>query len=146
MRELSKEEIDHVLTNVREGILALSDGKQPYCIPLAFIYVNDTVYISFFPKGRKWEVFQKNNLVCFNAFGWNSDGTGWISVIIDGEMTVVKDLGEIEDMVRGNIEKMGYNSDTYLQKRMEYYSRTIDKPEALKILKINISKIGGRRS
>jgi len=59
MKELIKQEIDNVLLKVRDGVLALTDGKLPYGIPFGFVYVNESVYLSMLPKGRKWSYLQK---------------------------------------------------------------------------------------
>jgi nitroimidazol reductase NimA-like FMN-containing flavoprotein (pyridoxamine 5'-phosphate oxidase superfamily) len=106
--------------------------------------VNDKVCFSIFPKGRKWDCFQKNRKVCFNVYAWNDEHTQWSSVVIDGEMVPVTELAEIESVVKGTIEKMGLDPEAYLEKRMEYYKKNIDNPEALKLFKIETASMGGK--
>ena len=144
MRDLNKEEIASLLNKVEDGVLAFSDGTRPYCIPVGYVYVNDAVCISLFPKGRKWEYFKKNNKVCFNVYGWNDDRTQWSSVVIDGEMVPVTALTEVESIVKGTIVKMGFDLESYLAKRMEYYSQTMYTLDALKLFKIKAVTIGGK--
>ncbi len=144
MRELEKQDIVGILENAREGILALTDGTRPYCLPLAFVYTNESIYVAIFPKGKKWEYFQKNHNACLNVLLWNSTRTSWASVIVDGEMEVVTDLGAIEEMVRANAVKMGHDAESYVKKRMEYYSKNIDNPKGLKILQMKIKETNGR--
>ena len=67
MKDLTKEEMVHLLETVLDGTLALTDGTRPYCIPFGFVFQNDTVYLSLFPKRRKLEYFQKDNNVFFNV-------------------------------------------------------------------------------
>ena len=144
MKDLSKEEMITLLNKAEDGVLALSDESTPYCIPIGYVCVNDKVCFSIFPKGRKWGCFQKNRKVCFNVYGWNDEHTQWSSVVIDGEMVPVTDLAEIESVVKGTIEKMGLDPEAYLAKRMEYYKKNLDNPEALKLFKIETASMGGK--
>ena len=145
MKDLSKEEMDKLLTTVGDGVLALSSGDKPYCIPFGFVYIEGKVYLSMFPRGRKWKIYQENKKVCFNVFAWNKDHTEWLSVVIDGEMVPVKNLKEIESVVTANIEKLGMDPAAYLQKRMALYKKNMDNPAALKIFRIETEQINGKK-
>ena len=145
MKELSKEEMEKLLNMVGDGVLSLSSEDVPYCIPFGFVYAGGTLYLSMFPKGRKWEILKKNNKVCFTAFNWNDDHTEWSSVVVDGKIEQVKELKEIEKVVKANIEKMGLDPESYLEKRMAIYQKSMDNPSALKIFKVEIECIGGRK-
>ncbi len=70
MKDLSKEEMDKLLTTVGDGVLALSSGDKPYCIPFGFVYIEGKVYLSMFPRGRKWEIYQENTLKQTFLFFW----------------------------------------------------------------------------
>jgi hypothetical protein len=59
-------------------------------------------------------------------------------------MVPVTDLAEIESVVKGTIEKMGLDPEAYLAKRMEYYKKNLDNPEALKLFKIETASMGGK--
>ena len=145
MKELTREEMEKLLTTVGDGVLALSSEDTPYCIPFGFVYIGDKVYLSMFPKGRKWDIFQKNRKVCFNVFCWNEDHSEWASVVIDGEMVEVRDLREIESVVKANIEKVGLDPVNYLKKRMAIYQKNVDNPSSLKIFRIETGHMVGRK-
>jgi nitroimidazol reductase NimA-like FMN-containing flavoprotein (pyridoxamine 5'-phosphate oxidase superfamily) len=145
MKNMTKEEMDHLLKTVGDGVMALSSGDAPYCIPFGFVYIKDTVYLSLFPMGRKWEIINKNNRVCFNVFCWNDDHSEWSSVVIDGRIVQVRELQEIELVVKANMEKVGLDPATYLDKRMAMYRKTIDNPAALKIFRIEAERMGGKK-
>lgn len=145
MKELSKEEMERLLTTVGDGVLSLSSEDVPYCIPFGFVYTGGKLYLSMFPKGRKWEILKKNNKVCFAAFSWNDDHTEWSSVVVDGKIEQIKELKEIEKVVKANIEKMGLDPVNYLGKRMAIYQKSMDSPSALKIFKVEIERMGGRK-
>lgn len=145
MKELSKEEMEKLLTTVGDGVLSLSSKDVPYCIPFGFVYTGGKLYLSMFPKGRKWEIIEKNNKVCFTAFNWNEDHTEWSSVVVDGRIEQVKELKEIEKVVKANIEKMGLDPVNYLEKRMAIYQKSMNNPSALKIFKVEIEHMGGKK-
>lgn len=144
MKDISKEDMIQLLQTQEDGVMSLSDGDMPYCIPFGHVLVNDMVYLSLFPRGRKWEIIQKNPKVCFNVYSWNEDHTEWSSVVVDGVMASVTDINEIESVVKALIVKMGMDPEAYLEKRMTYYRDNLDNPKALKIYRINSSSMGGK--
>jgi len=145
MKELSRDEMVALLQTVNDGVLALTDGVHPYCIPFGFVWVDESVCLSMFPSGKKWDCLQKNSHVCFTAFSWNEQHTEWASIVIDGQMHMVKDLKTIEAVVKANMLKRGLNPETYLEKRIEYYRNSIDNPKALKIFIIKATEMQGRK-
>ena len=145
MKDLSREEMEKLLTIVGDGVLALSSGDVPYCLPFGFAYTGGKLYLSMFPKGRKWEIIEKNNKVCFTVFNWNEDHTEWSSVVIDGKIEQVKELKEIENVVKANIEKMGLDPVGRLEKRMSIYRKSMDNPSALKIFRVETECMAGKK-
>ncbi|MCP4714855.1 MAG: hypothetical protein GY868_07045 [Deltaproteobacteria bacterium] len=144
MKDLSVEEKIELLKTAQDGVLAFSLNDTPYCIPFGFVYIDEALFLSFFPKGRKWECFQQNKKVCFSVYGWNDDHTQWSSVVVDGEIEQIDDMNTVELVVRANIDKMGLDPETYLDKRMDYYRKAADNPAALKTFKITIKSMGGK--
>jgi hypothetical protein len=57
----------------------------------------------------------------------------------------VDNLREIERVVKANMDKIGLNPATYLDKRMAIYRKTMDNPAALKIFRIETERIGGKK-
>jgi nitroimidazol reductase NimA-like FMN-containing flavoprotein (pyridoxamine 5'-phosphate oxidase superfamily) len=145
MKDLTKQEMENLLNRVGDGVLAMSYQDVPYCLVFGFVYIDGNVYISLFPKGRKWEILEKNKKVCFTAFTWNEDHTEWASVVIDGTMELVTDLKVIEAVVKANIEKLGLKPEAYLDKRMAMYKKTMNTKAALKIFRIKTETMGGRK-
>jgi len=145
MKDLTKQEMENLLNRVGDGVLAMSYKSVPYCLVFGFVYIDGDVYISLFPKGRKWGILEKNKKVCFTAFTWNEDHTEWASVVIDGTMELVTDLKVIEAVVKANIEKLGLKPEAYLDKRMAMYKKTMNTKSALKIFRIKTETMGGRK-
>ena len=144
MKDISKQEMLNLLQKEPDGVMALSDGNSPYCIPFGHVIVGETVYLSLFPKGRKWKIIQKNPRVCFNVYHWNEDHTVWSSVVVDGVLEPVTEISEIESVVKALIIKMGLAPESYLEKRMRYYQGNLDNPKALKIYRIGSGTMGGK--
>ena len=44
--------------------LAMSDGNQPYVIPMSFGYRDGAIYFHCAPEGKKVEILRKNPRVC----------------------------------------------------------------------------------
>lgn len=144
MQDISKQEMIDLLNEVTEGVLAVTDGNVPYCIPIGHVCVGDEVFFSIFPKGRKWDYIQKIPNVCFTVFSWFDNKTRWASVVVDGVMEEITDLEEIEKVVRANVEKQGLDPDEYTPKRMDYYKKAQGKPNALKIFRIKTTDMQGK--
>ena len=145
MKKLSPHEIDTLMHRVNDGVLALTDGSRPYCLPFGFVWIDGTVYLSLFPRGRKWQLMQRNSAACFTVFAWNDDHTEWSSVVIDGSLQPVTDLKEIEAVVRANMLKMHLDPDTYLEQRMAYYRKKQRDPDrSLQIFKLQADDTQGR--
>ena len=144
MIKLTKDEMLNIIQKAEDGVLALTDGKLPYCIPFGYVYIDGSLYLSMLPKGRKWKYFNINPHVCFNIYSWTEDNTYWHSVVIDGRMELVADMKVIESVVKANIIKMDLDPVEHLKKRMKYYKDSIDNPKAIKIFKIAIDDMQGK--
>ena len=145
MQDLDRDTMINLLQTEREGFLAMCDDGRPYCLPFGFVFVEGSVYISLFPKGRKWDCLTKNPRVCFSVFAWNDEGNRWSSVVVEGEMVEVSDLELIRPVVQANMLKMGFNpSGGYLEKRMSFYEQALAKPDGLRIMQIRVAHMGGK--
>ncbi|MDD6553326.1 MAG: pyridoxamine 5'-phosphate oxidase family protein [Prevotellaceae bacterium] len=59
-----------ILRTTEYGVLSLTDGDQPYGIPVNFIWDGkDSIYIHCAPEGRKLRIIEKNPLVSLCAIG-----------------------------------------------------------------------------
>lgn len=57
--------VEEVMRRAQVCRLALSDGLQPYVVPLCFGYADGNLYLHAATEGRKLDIIRKNNLVCF---------------------------------------------------------------------------------
>ena len=56
--------IDAIIRGCRVCRLGLSDGEEPYIVPLCFGYDGRVLYFHSAPEGRKINILRKNNRVC----------------------------------------------------------------------------------
>jgi uncharacterized protein len=57
--------IGHILHSAHICRIAMSDGEEPYIVPLNFGYEDPFLYFHSAPAGRKIDILKKNNRVCF---------------------------------------------------------------------------------
>jgi len=70
MRRKDREITDRAMIDaiIRQALvcrLAMSDGDQPYVVPLCFGYADNALYFHSAGAGKKIEMLKKNNRVCF---------------------------------------------------------------------------------
>ena len=58
-------EIEGIIQKARVCRVAFADGNEPYIVPLCFGYERGALYIHGADAGRKLDILQKNNRVCF---------------------------------------------------------------------------------
>ncbi|MBU0755793.1 MAG: pyridoxamine 5'-phosphate oxidase family protein, partial [Planctomycetes bacterium] len=107
MRKTEREIKDHaakvaVLEKAEICHLALTDGKTPYVVPLNFGYKDDALYFHAAPEGRKIDLIEKNDNVCFLCYAdlelvRTKKACGWTmhyqSVIGFGKARIITDPG-----------------------------------------------------
>ena len=70
MRKKEKEiteisEIEAVIQQVTVCRIGMSDNNIPYIVPMCFGYQEDAIYVHGSLKGKKTDILQKNQNVCF---------------------------------------------------------------------------------
>ena len=60
-----REVIDAIIRRCQVCRLGLSDGEEPYIVPLCFGYDGEALYFHCAPEGRKMDILRRNNRVCF---------------------------------------------------------------------------------
>ena len=65
-REITdKNEIEKILKEAFVCHLGLTDGDQPYVVPLNYVYAEGCIYLHCASEGRKLDLIRANNKVCF---------------------------------------------------------------------------------
>jgi nitroimidazol reductase NimA-like FMN-containing flavoprotein (pyridoxamine 5'-phosphate oxidase superfamily) len=103
-REITEEShLEAILRSAAVCRLALTDGAQPYLVPMSFGFADGALYLHSAPAGRKIDLLRRNDRVCFEveadvalvmgelACGWSFN---YRSVIGFGRACFVDDAAE----------------------------------------------------
>ena len=88
--QLSREEMDELLSASKVGRLGLSVGDNPYVVPVSYWYSEGKIYFHS-SDGKKIQYIKKNPQVCFEVDELAEDGS-WKSVIAYGKVTLATDM------------------------------------------------------
>jgi uncharacterized protein len=90
--ELTQVQIENVLRSQALGRLAVTDGKQPYIVPVTYAYDGKYIYgqTNF---GTKLKILRKNPAVCFEV-DTMTDMANWQCVLVFGTFEELKDEAE----------------------------------------------------
>lgn len=87
--QLNDTQIRNILSSQVLGRLACTDGKQPYVVPVTYIYDGDNIYGQT-NEGLKLKILRKNPNVCFEV-DVMTDMRNWQSVIANGHFEELTD-------------------------------------------------------
>ena len=125
--------------------LALSDGDQPYIVPLSFGYQDRTLYFHSALEGKKIDILRKNNRICFEfdvnnkiieaekACKW---GMKYQSVIGFGKAVFVENAEEKQ-------KALNIIFSHYSDRNSQFPDKAIKK---IAIIKIEIESMTGKHS
>lgn len=126
--------------------VALSDNNNPYIIPMNYGYDNNKIYLHSAKEGKKIDIIQRNNSVCFEitdsieiveSESACDFGTKYRSVIGFGKIFLIieneKKREALEIIMQQHTQKNGWNFDESI----------LDK---IVVLVIKIESITGKKS
>lgn len=151
MRRKDKEIVD---LNVVQGILreaevcriAFANMDYPYIVPVNYAYQGNCLYVHSAREGKKLEMLQKNNLVCFEAetcaevlpakepCQWS---TRYMSVIGYGRASVIDDLTEKRMALDWIMSKYAGNGE---------FSYPEEALQRIVVIKVEILELSGKKS
>lgn len=141
-----KEALEAILHRAIVCRIGLSEDNVPYVVPVCFGYKQGCIYIHSSRLGRKMEIIQKNNKVCFEvdvdvepiaaekACKWT---VTYKSLIGFGTASILEDLQEKIDALNVIMEHYS-GKDSH-----EYEGHLLD---LTAIIKIEIETMTGKRS
>jgi len=125
--------------------LALSDGNQPYIVPLCFGYQDRTLYFHSALEGKKIDILKKNKRTCFE-FDVNSEiikaekackwGMKYQSVIGFGKAVLVENIAEKK-------KALNIIMNHYSDRDFQFTDKAIKK---IAVIKIEIEGMTGKHS
>lgn len=96
------------------GVMALSDETGPYCLPLSFARIGDTLYFHCAREGRKLELLRRDSRVCVTFVGQDDPvfvppgmySTYFQSAMVTGTATQVTGEKEKIEALRAICQKL----------------------------------------
>jgi len=85
---LNNIQINNLLTSQVVGRIACTDGRQPYIVPVTFVFDGKYIYGQT-NEGHKLELLRKNPNVCFEIDAM-TDMRNWQSVLVYGKFEELK--------------------------------------------------------
>jgi nitroimidazol reductase NimA-like FMN-containing flavoprotein (pyridoxamine 5'-phosphate oxidase superfamily) len=148
-KEAGIDVVEEIIRKADVCRIAFSDSGTPYIVTLNFGYSGAPEQRLFFhcaPKGRKLEMMEKNNYVCFemdtshNLYTGNEPcdwGMKYESVVGYGRLKVVEGREERQEGMNCIMEHYGYSGKAIF--RESTFEKTI-------ILMLEISEMTGKKS
>ena len=141
MQQMTAEEIQTMLNDAVIGRLSMADrAGRPYTIPLPFCWCDGALYLRLPLTGRKGEVLEQNDHVCFEVDHFTRTLDEYASVLVEGRLIEVTDVNEKRRVKQLNDEK-------YLRLRGGHrpgHGRA-SHIETLPMRKILVERLGGRK-
>lgn len=136
-------EIDAIIQGSQVCRLGLTDGSDPYVVPLCFGYDGQYLYFHCAREGRKMDMLRRNNRVCFefdHLDGFVEDdqacqwGLKYRSVIGFGSASILEDPEEKRQALALLMKQYSPSPHTFPEK---VFSLTA-------VIKIHIESISGK--
>lgn len=139
--------IQWILKEAQVCRIALCNDNKPYIIPMNFGFKDNYIYLHSAGGGKKIDILNKNNNVCFEvdienelviseiACNW---GMKYYSVIGSGKAYFIEDINEKENVL--NIIMQKYSEENL--KSFEYSEKSLNKTV---IIKIELTEIIGKK-
>lgn len=142
----NSEKIKWVLQEAKILRISFSENNQPYMVPMNFGYRDKCIYLHSAPAGKKIDILQKNNRVCFEADIQTelvedskpcNSGMRYYSVIGFGRAHFLEEVKDKKDAL--NVIMKKYSS----QSSFEYSQADL---ERVTVIKVEIDQLTGKKS
>ena len=142
---MDQKEIESIILKAKVCRLGLVDGNRPYVVPMSFGYRENALYFHTGKKGKKMEILQKNNRVCFemevdlkivpadNPCKWNMR---YRSVVGFGRAVILEGPEEKRQALDVIVKHYGGSLMAYDEKRVK----------GLAVIKVAIGSMTGKQS
>lgn len=147
--------MEDFLEAMHVGYLGLTDGLEPYVIPLNYVWHQKNIYFHGASSGRKIEILEKNNQACFTVseeLGTMSNpipaktDTAYKSVILFGKVERVEKITECTAVMQSLLNKYvpGYYDKPLASSHLERYVSSLGSKTV--VFKLTPEKITGKEN
>ncbi len=148
-----KEVIKTILAEAQYGTLALCNENKPYSLPINFVEINGEIYFHGAKKGKKLDFIKRNCYASFSvveaysilpSYFSTSEGSAcpathmFKSVIIDGEMQIVKNYDEKAEALEFLMKKL-QSEGKYIPMNDNMYEKAINATALFKLIPNDIT-------
>jgi nitroimidazol reductase NimA-like FMN-containing flavoprotein (pyridoxamine 5'-phosphate oxidase superfamily) len=142
MIDMTFDEIDSLLEESHIGRLCMVDASgRPYTIPFPFCWAEGTIYVRLPLTGRKGQILERNDWVCFEVDRYTATFDQYASVLIEGQLIAVADPAEKIRVKEMNDRKYTRLRGGYRPGHGRAYARA-----DLPLRKIQVERLSGRRN
>ena len=141
---LTDTQINNVLSSQVIGRLACTDGKQPYIVPVTYVYDGTYIYGQT-NEGTKLKILRKNPDVCLEV-DMMSDMRNWQSVVVYGKFEELKskDAEQAREILFGRVFQLMTSSTIHAHEH-EVEDATEDTNRIKHVMyRIKIKEVTGR--
>lgn len=141
---LTDTQINNVLSSQVIGRLACTDGKQPYIVPVTYVYDGTYIYGQT-NEGTKLKILRKNPNVCLEV-DMMSDMRNWQSVVVYGKFEELKskDAEQAREILFGRVFQLMTSSTIHAHEH-EVEDATEDTNRIKHVMyRIKIKEVTGR--
>lgn len=121
----SKAEIMNLLSQGKFIVLALCKNNEPYIVTLSYGFDKDkmAIYLHCAAEGLKLDFIRENPKVCAsvifdNGYILNECGHKYSTIVIRGQITIVKELEEKKNGIRIIMEQLEDNPKPIIDKNL----------------------------
>jgi nitroimidazol reductase NimA-like FMN-containing flavoprotein (pyridoxamine 5'-phosphate oxidase superfamily) len=141
---MSQTEIAQFLTCARTGRLGLIINREPYVVPVGFVYHQGKIAIHSCTNGKKMDALQSNPRVCFEVDETISDASMYKSVIMHGLSEILKDEQAMIPYLQLHIDK--YRIPEEFESYIDKPGRNRDEElKSVRIILITPEQITGKK-
>ena len=141
-----------ILSKATHLTVAISDGVEPYAVPLSYVYdaEENAVYFHCAAVGKKMEILRKNPRVwCISVidhgFGPGICQNIYASIMFSGEATFPENVEEKLSALRKQIRRNGGDVEGAL-KRLEAIAEQSETIKGMTVGRISVGLMTGKRS
>ena len=144
--ELSRQQIDNLLSSQVIGRIACCNQYKPYIVPITYAYDGKDIYCQS-TEGKKVQYMRQNPNICFQV-DFYRDFSNWQSVVVYGtfEELTGKSLQKARELMVNKIMPLMTNSKIHPHEHWETHEHILDDSDRIKPLmfKIKIDEINGK--
>ncbi|MFP4663840.1 MAG: pyridoxamine 5'-phosphate oxidase family protein [Bacteroidales bacterium] len=137
----SQAEINEIIRKADVCTLSMTDGEEPYAVPMNFGYRDGVIYLHSAPTGKKFDFLTKNNKVCIVFYVDEAMNIRHEKVACSYSMKFrsVLAYGRLED-ITDHQEKIDGMNEVMIQYTGKSFSYNDPAIRGVRVMKVHVDK------